>query len=218
MFSCLHPWVIDWSVTGPSNCLILKLLLVIFSLQTSLPGYNKRPFEVDNPQNVSRDIMESYFSKKMNVIGKYILEKLTKCTFSSLSGRKEGREERCLHTVEKLECFPSFSFLPLSDLFLEEKGEEMWLLNSGLWDVRSSSRVLRSMVMFPSLFSYCCSVLQCLGFFLCLSFIVIWFHSPCFQQEVFCCLLKLLTWPETSEISEKIQFWGQIWHCRAGRR
>lgn len=126
MFSCLHPWVIDWSVTGPSNCLILKLLLVIFSLQTSLPGYNKRPSEAGNPQNVLRDIMESYFSKKMNVIGKYILEKLTKCTFSSLSGT-EGRQGRKVPTHSRETRMLSFVLLssPFRPLFGGERGRNV---------------------------------------------------------------------------------------------
>lgn len=140
--------------------------------------------------------MVSYFSKTMNVIGKFFLEKLTKCTFSSLSGRQKGREERCLHTVEKPECLPLFSFLPLSDLFLEEKGEEMWLLNSGLWNVHSSSRGSEE-YSDVSISLFLLAVVFCGGlFFICLSFTVIWFHSPYLQQKVLCnvsCLLKLLT-------------------------
>lgn len=92
---------------------------------------------------------------------------------------------------------PLLSFLPLSDLFLEEKGEEIRLLNSDLWNVHISSRgseecgdaAFLSTGLFPSLFS---CLLYCSRVF----FSFVWFNSHCLQQKVICnvsCLLKLLT-------------------------
>lgn len=103
----------------------------------------------------------------MNVIGKLMLEELSKNTVSNLSGQKKDREERYLHTLKEQEHLSVSSFLPLSDSFLGEKGEEILMHNAKLWNVHSSSRGEEEWFCFHLPFSAYCSILAW-GFFVCL--------------------------------------------------
>lgn len=134
---------------------------------------------------------------KMNVIGKFILERLMKCTFSSLSGRKKGREERCVHTAEKPERLLCSPFFPFQTSFWRRKGKKSCCSIQICGMCTFPAGVLKSVavwlfclpVCFHLSFPACCIVPGCF-------FSFVWFNSRCLQQKVICnvsCLLKLPT-------------------------
>lgn len=85
-----------------------------------------------------------------------------KNTFSNLSDQKKDREEKYLQTLKDHEHLSVSSFLPLSDAFLGEKGEEIPLDNSELWNVHSSSGgEAEWLCLHPPLSVYCST----LGYF-----------------------------------------------------
>lgn len=93
-----------------------------------------------------------------------MLEELSKNTFSNLSDQKKDREERYLQTLKDHERLSVSSFLPLSDLFWGEKGEEIPLHNSEPWNVHSSSGgEAEWLCLHPSFSIYCSTLSYFLG-------------------------------------------------------